>query len=147
MKDKSGFRQNYQNKFDALKKVVIEKPAQGWIRTIRRCFGMTTVQFAQKIQVKQPRVVFMEKNENNMKISTMERIADFLNCDFFYAFIPRENLDDILYNQARAKAQKILSKINQNTATNNQPADTEKLLEDLTQELLDGSIARLWDDE
>ena len=49
----------------------------------------------------------MEKNEKNIKISTMERIADALDCDFVYAIVPREKFDDIIYKQAQKKAKKI----------------------------------------
>jgi len=140
-------RRSYQKKFDALKKVIIERPLQGWLKTIREILGMTTTQLAQKIGVTQPRVVNMEKNEKNIKISTMEKIADSLNCDFVYAFLPRENIEDIIYNQAKMKAQKILNKVNCNMNLENQPANTDELLEDLIKELLDGNIARLWDKE
>lgn len=85
MINKTIFRRSYQKKFDTLKKVVIEIPPQGWLRTIRELLGMTTTQFAKKIGVSQPRVFNMEKNEKKLKISTMEKIADSLNCDFVYA--------------------------------------------------------------
>ena len=103
MDNKKLLRRSYQKKFDTFKKVLIEKPPQGWLKTIREFFGMTTTQLAQRLGVAQPRIVNLEKNEKNTKISTMERIADALNCDFVYAFIPRENIDNIIYNQAKKK--------------------------------------------
>lgn len=147
MNNKNILRRSYQKKFDAIKKVIIEKPTQGWIKTIREIFGMTTTQLAQRIGVSQPRIINMEKNENNIKISTMEKIADSLNCNFFYTFIPRENIEDIINNQARMKALKIVNKVNSNMKLENQLADTEELLKDLIKELLDGNIARIWDKE
>ncbi len=147
MDNKSILRRSYQKKFDTLKKAVIDRPQQGWLKTIREFLGMTTTQLAQKIGVSQPRVVNMEKNEKNIKISTMERIADALNCDFFYALIPREKIDDIIYNQARKKAIKILDKVNQNMGLENQLAETKELLEDIIKELLDSNISRIWDKE
>ena len=84
MDSKTILRRNYQKKFDALKKVMIEIPPQGWLKTIREFLGMTTTQLAKRIGVSQPRVFAMEKNEKNIKISTMERIADALDCDFVY---------------------------------------------------------------
>jgi transcriptional regulator with XRE-family HTH domain len=80
---------SYQKKFDNLKKVTKEKPLQGWIKTIRELLSMTTAQFSKKLKISQPRLVFMEKNEKNLKLSTMEKIADELNCDFVYALVPR----------------------------------------------------------
>ena len=108
---------------------------------------MTTTQLAKRLEISQPRIVAMEKNERNVKISTMERIADVLNCDFTYAFIPREHIDDIIYNQAKKKAQKILDKVNKNMELENQLVKTDDLLKDIIEELLDGNIARIWDED
>ena len=100
---------------------------------------------AEKLNISQPRIASMEKEEKNIKISTMERIAESLNCDFVYAFIPREKIDDIIYNQAKKKAEKILSRTKKNMALENQAAEDSALLEDIIQELLKGNIARIWD--
>lgn len=147
MDNKKILRRSYQKKFDAFKKNIIDKPPQGWLKTIREFLGMTTTQLAKKLEISQPRIVAMEKNEKNIKISTMERIADALNCDFSYSIVPRENIDDIIYNQARRKAQKILNKVNKNMGLENQLAQTDDLLKDIIEELLDGNISRIWDDE
>ena len=147
MDNKKILRRSYQKKFDTLKKAIITRPQQGWLKTIREFLGMTTTQLAKRLKISQPRIVAMEKNERNVKISTMERIADVLNCDFTYAFIPREHIDDIIYNQAKKKAQKILNKVNKNMGLENQLAKTDELLKDIIEELLDGNIARIWDEE
>ena len=49
-----------------LKKVMIEIPPQGWLKTIREFLGMTTTQLAKRVGVSQPRVFAMEKNEKNI---------------------------------------------------------------------------------
>lgn len=147
MNDKKILRRSYQKKFDVLKKAIIERPQQGWLKTIREFLGMTTTQLAKKIDVAQPRVINLEKNEKNTKISTMERIADALNCDFVYAFVPRENIDDIIYNQAKKKALKILGKVNANMGLENQLTNSDELVEDLIKDLLNGNISRIWDEE
>ena len=147
MDNKKILRRSYQKKFDLFKKVIIARPQQGWLKTIREFLGMTTTQLAKRLEISQPRIVAMEKNERNIKISTMERIADVLNCDFSYAFVPRENIDDIIYNQAKKKAQKILDKVNKNMGLENQLAKTNDLLKDIIEELLDGNISRLWDED
>ncbi len=146
MDNKKLLRRSYQKKFDTFKKVLIEKPPQGWLKTIREFFGMTTTQLAKRVGVAQSRIVNLEKNEKNTKISTMERIADALNCNFVYAFIPRENIDNIIYNQAKKKALKILNKVNTNMNLENQLSKNNELLEDLINELLNDNIARIWDE-
>ena len=147
MDNKKILRRSYQKKFNTLKKAIITRPQQGWLNTIREYLGMTTTQLAKRLEISQPRIVAIEKNERNVKISTMERIADLLDCDFIYAFIPRENIDDIIYNQAKKKAQKILNKVNKNMSLENQLAKTDELLKDIIEELLDGNVTRIWDEE
>ena len=147
MDSKKILRRSYQKKFDLFRKAIIARPQQGWLKTIREFLGMTTTQLAKRLEISQPRIVAMEKNERNVKISTMERIADTLNCDFSYAFVPRENIDDIIYNQAKKKAKKILNKVNKNMGLENQLAKTDDLLKDIIEELLDGNIARIWDED
>ena len=147
MDNKKLLRRSYQKKFDVLKKAIIKRPQQGWLKTIREFLGMTTTQLAKRINVSQPRIINLEKNEKNTKISTMERIADALNCDFVYAFVPRENIDDIIYNQAKKKALKIMSKVNKNMELENQLAQDSDTLEDLIKELTEHNIARIWDEE
>ena len=147
MDNKKILRRSYQKKFDTLKKAIITRPQQGWLKTIREFLGMTTTQLAKRLEISQPRIVAMEKNERNVKISTMEKIADVLNCDFSYAFVPRENIDNIIFNQAKKKAKKILDKVNKNMGLENQLAKTDELLNDIIEELLDGNIARIWDED
>ena len=147
MDNKKILRRSYQKKFDLFRKAIIARPQQGWLKTIREFLGMTTTQLAKRLEISQPRIVAMEKNERNVKISTMEKIADVLNCDFSYAFVPRENIDDIIYNQAKKKAKKILDKVNKNMGLENQLAKTDDLLKDIIEELLDGNIARIWDED
>ena len=147
MNNKKILRRSYQKKFDLFRKAIIARPQQGWLKTIREFLGMTTTQLAKRLEISQSRIVAMEKNERNVKISTMEKIADVLNCDFSYAFVPRENIDNIIFNQAKKKAKKILDKVNKNMGLENQLAKTDELLNDIIEELLDGNIARIWDED
>ncbi|MBO6086774.1 mobile mystery protein A [bacterium] len=140
-------KRKYQKYFEKFNDVITEIPQQGWIKTIREIFGMTTCQFAKKINVSQPRVINIEKNEKNLKISTMERIADCLNCKFVYAFIPRENIDKVIYNQAKKKAISILKKVNRNMELENQSVQSDEILEDIIKDLLNDNITRIWDNE
>ena len=71
MNTKKTFRKSFQKKFNLLKQCIIERPIQGWIKTIREFFGMTTTQLAKKLDISQSRIVRMEQNEKNIKISTM----------------------------------------------------------------------------
>lgn len=147
MDSKKQLRKSYQKKFDLFKKNIMEIPSQGWVKTIRDFFGMTTTQLAKRLNVSQSRIVRIEQNEKNTKISTMERIAETINCEFVYAFVPREKIDDIIYNQAKKKALKILNKVNTNMVLENQLTQNNDTLDELIQELLNNNLSRIWDEE
>ena len=147
MDSKKQMRKSYQKKFDLFKKNVMEIPPQGWVKTIRDFFGMTTTQLAKRLGVSQSRIVRLEQNEKNTKISTMERIAQAINCEFVYAFVPREKIDDIIYNQVKKKALKILNKVNTNMVLENQLTQNNDTLDELIQELLNNNLSRIWDEE
>lgn len=138
---------SYQKKFDSFKQIVKERPLQGWIKTIRELLGMTTIQFSKKLKISQPRLVFMEKNEKNLKLSTMEKIADELNCDFVYALVPREKINNIIYNRAKQKALQIVNKVNNNMSLENQLSGDKEILEETIEDLLNKKITRIWDED
>lgn len=138
---------SYQKKFDNFKQISKEKPLQGWIKTIRELLGMTSVQFSKKLKVSQPRLAVIEKNEKNLKLSTMEKIADELNCDFVYALVPRENVNDIIYNRAKQKALNIVAKVNNNMSLENQLSENKEILEDTIEYLLSKKATKIWDED
>ncbi len=138
---------SYQKKFDSFKQITKEKPLQGWIKTIRELLGMTTIQFAKRLKVSQPRLTFIEKNEKNLKLSTMEKIADELNCDFVYALVPREKVNDIIYNRAKEKALNIVTKVNNNMSLENQLSENKEILEDTIEYLISKKATKIWDED
>ena len=62
------------------------------------------------------RIAKMELNENNLKISTIKKNAEGLDCDFVYGFVPKSSLQETVNRQARKKAEAILSNVNTNMA-------------------------------
>ena len=142
-------RRKIDNKFEEFKQLsVFESNITCWIRTIRQALGITTTQLAKKMDLNQSRIVAMEKEEKNLKLSTLEKVAEALDCKLVYALVPKTSLEEMAYNQAQKKAMKILSKITHNMALENQTPVYDKIeLEDMVQELLNGSQARLWDED
>jgi predicted DNA-binding mobile mystery protein A len=71
------------------------RPPGGWIRTLREAIGMSTYELAQAMGVSQPRVVGIERAEPNgsVRISTLERAAEALDCTLCYVLVPREPLE------------------------------------------------------
>ena len=122
-----------------------QPPKQGWISAVRQALGMTAKQLAERVGLSQPRIAKMELNENNLKISTMKKIAEGLDCDFVYGFAPKSSLQETINRQARKKAEAILSNVNTNMALEDQLADDPNILTDVADEMIAKNIKRIWD--
>ena len=122
-----------------------QPPKQGWISAVRQALGMTAKQLAERVGLSQPRIAKMELNENNLKISTMKKIAEGLDCDFVYGFVPKSSLQETINRQARKKAEAILSNVNTNMALEDQIADDPNILTDVADEMIAKNIKRIWD--
>jgi predicted DNA-binding mobile mystery protein A len=133
-------------RFAGIDMELLKKPPQGWIRTIREALGLTSTQLARRMGVSQPRIIQMEKSEQNLKLSTLEKTAAALGCRFVYALVPVEPIEQTLHKQALAKATKLLRKVNINMALERQQVDTKESIADLAKDLLDGSLSELWEE-
>jgi predicted DNA-binding mobile mystery protein A len=122
-----------------------QPPKQGWISAVRQALGMTAKQLAERVGLSQPRIAKMELNENNLKISTMKKIAEGFDCDFVYGFVPKSSLQETINRQARKKAEAILSNVNTNMALEDQLADDPNILTDVADEMIAKNIKRIWD--
>lgn len=126
------------------------RPPKGWIKAIRNALGLTTTQLAKKLGVVQSRVFSIEKDEvlGNLKLKTLENVAQALDCQLVYALVPNKKLETMAYEQAEKKAKKMLNKVEHNMKLENQGAKiTDKELEALIKEFLKGSQSRLWDED
>ncbi len=132
-------------KLAAIKPLVPVIPrSQSWIRTLRNALGMTARQLAKRIGISQSRVAYMEQNERNLKISTLEKIAQSMNCTFVPLFIPIESLEFTLKKQAQTKACEMLASVNQNMSLENQLITSQEILSDMTEDLLRNNKKQLW---
>ena len=116
-----------------------------WINTVREAIGMTAVQLAKRLGVTQPRIARMEVNEENLKLCTMKKVAEAMNCDFVYYFKPKTTFQDIVQNQAMKKAEEILLGVNLNMALENQDIRTKEAIDDMSDDFISGNTKRIWD--
>ena len=102
--DKKLIREQLDSKLSTLKGFTAQGlKSIGWIKTIREALGMTSTNLASRVGVNQSRIIHMEKAERdgNIKISTMEKVADALDMDFVYGFVPRTSLNEMVRQQAK----------------------------------------------
>lgn len=127
------------------------RPSRGWIRAVREALGMTTAQLARRMDVRQPRIVELEKAEasGNITMRSLERAAEALGCQVVYALIPREPLTTTLEQRALQVAERQLSSVEQTMRLEAQGVDDQaqrkRTLERLADDLL-RRPARLWDE-
>ncbi|MEE3313950.1 MAG: mobile mystery protein A [Treponema sp.] len=117
----------------------------GWIHTVREAIGMTARQLALRLGVSQPRITKMESNEDNLKISTMRKTAEAMNCEFVYYFKPKTTFQNLVEEQAQKKAMEILKTVNINMALEDQEIATEDAVKDFATDLINSKIKQIWD--
>jgi len=118
------------------------RPHRGWIRAIRDALGMSSADLAKRMGVAQQTVADLERSEmqDSIKLETLRRAADALDCDVAYSFVPRTSLDEAVRRQAHLKAARILTDVAHHSHLEDQSVSDEDAaaqMEDLAGSLVD----------
>ncbi len=111
-------------------------PPQGWIRTLRDSLGMTSGDLAHRTGVHPSRIPAIERGERErrLKLDTLTRVADAMQCDLVYALVPRTSLNGMVDAQARLCAIRHLQSVMAHSRLEDQevtPEDLEAQIADL----------------
>ena len=147
---KSIKRIQLDGKLESIKRVFFNSSTinKQWIKTIRTALGMTSSQLAERLGVSQSRVSDIEKGEleGRLTIKTLKSVAQSMDCEFVYAIVPRNSLNQIVREQAEKVAQNRMKRVNvtmsledQSISRQQQRLMTEKLVNDLE------DSNRIWD--
>ncbi len=103
---------------------------------------MSGRELATRMGVSQQTIPDLERSEQRgtIKLETLRRVADALDCDLVYVLLPRRSLDELVTSQARRKAAQHLSPVAHHSRLEDQAAtygDTEAQLEDLAAQFVD----------
>ena len=148
--DKKDIRGQVDNKLNILKNFVGCMPQQGWIKTIREVLGLSTSQLGKKVGIDQSRISRLENAEKagNLKLSSLQNIAQGLNMKFVYGFVPEDTLEAMVRDQAKRIALKRL-KILDNTMRLEKQAlseeEKQKFLGDMIEKILIDNLKNIWD--
>ena len=129
---------------------VIERPSKGWVRAIRDALGMNARQLAARLNVSQPTITNIEKNEANDTI-TLKRLreaAAALDCTLVYALVPNTSLQEIVEDRAQCIADAQLARTDHTMSLEDQELDDADLRAErqrLMRGLLDGHPRHLWE--
>lgn len=93
----------------------------GWINYMRQALGMTLQKLAERAKVSKPTIAQAERSEAKGKVTieTLKKLAEAMECEFVYAFVPKKTIKITLKERALEKAKRILLE-----------ADTHMTLED-----------------
>jgi transcriptional regulator with XRE-family HTH domain len=102
---------------------------------------MSTTALAERMSISDSRAGRLERAEleDSLRLSTLRRAAEALNCRLLYVLVPEEPLEDMVLRQAYAKAVEELSSAAWPPRTEE---GREEQLESRTLELVD--TTRLW---
>jgi len=152
-KDRASARRQLDKRLNLLRySQDITRPPRGWIKAIREALGMTTAQLAQRIGVSQPRVIAIEKAEENASITldSLERAARAMDCRVVYALVPIKPLDNLVEERARIVAKKRFQSVQHSMALeaqNVEKSDEDEQLQRLRERLIKRAGSELWEEE
>jgi predicted DNA-binding mobile mystery protein A len=102
-------------------------PRSGWIRAIRDALGMSTSELARRAGRSKARISQIERAERDrsLTLDTLDRVAAALGCRVEYLLVPRQPLDEMVWEQARAKATAEIAAVDHTMALEDQQPDAE----------------------
>ena len=128
---------------------LFDRPAAGWVGTIRQSLGMTRRDLAKRMRVAESSVARLEASESagTIQLDTLQRAAEALDCELHYVLVPRRPLEDMVIEQARKRAAALIDRAAHTMLLEDQKPSAkslDKLLSDLTADRIDKP--GLWDD-
>jgi len=152
MRRKSLQRQQLNGKmqaFASLKHVAL--PPTGWIRAIRTVIGMSMLQLGNRLNISKQGVMDMERREKegSITIKTLREVAQAMDMQLVYAFVPNEgSLDALIERRAIELATRIVLRTAHSMKLEDQ-ANSEKRIEAAIREraaaIQDEMPRMLWD--
>ena len=122
----------YRSKIDQLIDFKqINRPKEGWIRTLRKALGMSGPQLATRLDISKSQASQMERMEmeDRITLKQLRRVAEALDCELHYALVPRQSIEAMVRARARMKAEILVNKTDVQMKLESQQLSKEKLQE------------------
>lgn len=118
-----------------------------WIDYVRMGLGMGLSQLASRLGITQPSLsgLIKQEKEGRITINKLKEIAEAMECELVYGFVPRKNLEDIILDQAIKKTSQLMDEAETHMGLEDQKVllDKNERLKDLVQEKIYSKY--LWD--
>ncbi len=124
------------------------KGVKSWCKYIRTGLGMTLEQLGHRASLSTPTISQIERNEalDKITLASLKKVAEAMNCELVYAFVPNEKLEVMRDKQAERKAKQFVKESHLHMEYEDQ-AVTKKQLKSQWLELKEKlkTSHRLWD--
>ena len=120
-----------------------------WFQVIREALGVSTRYLAKKIGLSPGRIVQLQQAEidGSITLRNLKKVAESLDCQLIYAFVPKNSLESIIENRAKEVAKEMLGSVNHTMSLEQQEVKKSELQEqytDLVNELILENPKNLW---
>ncbi len=144
-------RQQLDQRFSQIPKNLLQRPEAGWIRTLRKSLGISGAALARRLGINTPSMAELEASEvrSTITLSSLNKIAEALDCRAYVTLIPNQPLEKILHDRARKTAERLVLRNSRNMDLEAQGLSQkfqDQQISELTEELLRNSDKRIWDD-
>jgi len=152
-KFKQLMRQQVQSVTSSFESVAKIPPFQeGWIKTMRKALGMSSLALAKRFKSLPSNILRMEKREvqGTITLEKLQEVAAAMDCKLVYALVPLEPIETLRKKQADIIAQKKINPSNHSMKLEDQGLNMTQLQQKkmrLVEELLNGNSKKLWDDD
>ncbi|MEX0690640.1 MAG: mobile mystery protein A [Gemmatimonadales bacterium] len=124
-------------------------PRGGWLRAVRTSLGMSASQFAFRLGVTRQAVADQERREvdGTTTLASLRKAADAMECDVFYAIVPRRPLGEMVRLRAREVAEHRLRGIAHSMGLEEQSVphqEFERQVDDLADQIVRELPRDLW---
>ncbi|MDA9189358.1 helix-turn-helix domain-containing protein [bacterium] len=141
MFNKMAIKHAKKRREDLLQVLPSMKVRPGWIKYIRSLLGMTLKELGTLADVSLSTVAQAEKREAEGKVTieTLNKIAKAMECEFVYAFVPKEDISDMLKKKAMEKAKRSILRADTHMSLEDQKVqvDLNSRVETLAQKLIE----------
>lgn len=83
---------------------------EGWIQYMRTALGLTLSELGKLAGVSTASVAQAERREveGQVSLTTLKKMAEAMECELVYAFVPKKDMKTLIHDKAFEKAQKTL---------------------------------------
>jgi predicted DNA-binding mobile mystery protein A len=115
-------------------------PSRGWLRAIRETLGMPRAEVARRLGVTGQAVASIEKSEadGSIRLDTLRRAAEALDCTLVYALVPRTSLEEIVDQRAHDVARRRIDRVQHTMLLEDQRGgaeDADRLVDELAEQV------------